>query len=153
MAANLTYYINEGVLAGTVGRSTLHLIALSGGAAGSTRNPTAPAMNNPYMTGLVTTGSSGAANHVHGGPIPPGRYTIERPSQHPHLGLSARLVNPPGRAGGRDGFYIHGRGPHGSDGCIVPTDRNQFQQLMTALQQSNGGVLIVQETMDGSRFA
>jgi hypothetical protein len=31
---------------------------------------------------------------------------------------------------GRDGFYIHGAGPHGSDGCIVPTDKGQFQVLM-----------------------
>jgi hypothetical protein len=27
---------------------------------------------------------------------------------------------------GRDGFYIHGAGPHGSDGCIVPTDTGQI---------------------------
>jgi hypothetical protein len=54
---------------------------------------------------------------------------------------------------GRDGFYIHGRGHHGSDGCIVPLDPRQFQNLMTALTQSNGGSLMVQETMSGDRFA
>jgi hypothetical protein len=33
---------------------------------------------------------------------------------------------------GRDGFYIHGRGPKGSDGCIVPME--QFGELMRALE-------------------
>jgi hypothetical protein len=54
---------------------------------------------------------------------------------------------------GRDGFFIHGRGPHGSDGCIVPLDMTQFIDLMNALTKSNGGTLVVAEAMDGSRFA
>jgi hypothetical protein len=54
---------------------------------------------------------------------------------------------------GRDGFYIHGVGPHGSDGCIVPTDKDQFQLLINLLTKSGGGNLLVVETMDLSRFA
>jgi hypothetical protein len=54
---------------------------------------------------------------------------------------------------GRDGFYIHGREPHGSDGCIVPLDKAQFTALMAALKESGGRVLYVQETSDNTRYA
>lgn len=79
--------------------------------------------------------------------------TIKKPAKHKHLGLSAELVPRRGDMMGRRGFFIHGRGPHGSDGCIVPLDASQFKQLMSALTSSNGGSLMVAERMDGSRFA
>lgn len=105
-----------------------------------------------YSTGVKT--KEGKV-HEHGGPIPTGRYRILPPSRHPHLGLSCRLdpydAEQTRHMAGRDGFYIHGRGPHGSDGCIVPLE--DFQALMTALEKDRGGVLFVLETMDGSRFA
>jgi hypothetical protein len=153
MSANLTYYIFEGTLTGQVGGKFFHIEALSGGAGGSTNNKPSDAVNNPYMEGLKTVGSNSAVGHRHGGPIPPGRYTIVKPSHHPHLGLSAQLTHPRWRPMGRDGFYIHGRGPHGSDGCIVPLNHARFVDLMDALTKSGGGVLAVQETMDGVRFA
>lgn len=152
MPANLTYYIFEGVLAGTVEGRMFNLSALSGGGGGSTQHRPTYAANNPYMEAFKTVAKAGKG-HVHGGPIPPGKYTIKKPSHHRHLGLSAELVHPHFKPMGRDGFYIHGRGHHGSDGCIVPLDPNQFQNLMTALTHSNGGSLIVQETMSGDRFA
>lgn len=153
MAADLTYYIFEGVLAGTVGPKMFHMEALSGGGGGSTLGKTSDAVNNPYSEGLKTAGKGSAKGHVHGGPIPPGKYTIQAPAQHPHLGLSAQLVHPHWKPFGRDGFYIHGRGPHGSDGCIVPLNKIQFQELMAALTASNGGTLFVQEAMEDIRFA
>src|SRR5438876_1205541 len=76
-----------------------------------------------------------------------------RSAHHPHLGLSAKLTHIRWKPVGRDGFYIHGRGPHGSDGCIVPVNSVDFNNLMSALIQSNGGLLFVQETLDGARFA
>ncbi len=151
--ASLTYTITEGVLVGVAGRRMFHIIAVSGGGGGSTRNTPTAAANNPYMEGLRTTGQAHSRDHVHGGPIPPGRYLIRTPSNHPHLGLSARLDHPHFRPMGRDGFYIHGRGPHGSDGCIVPLDKAQFTALMAALKESGGGVLYVQETSDDTRYA
>jgi hypothetical protein len=152
MSADLTYYISEGLLTGIVNRRALHIIALSGGGGGSTLHKTVMSMNNPYMEGLKTVGSG--KTHVHGGPLPPGKYTIEKPAKHHHLGLSARLDPSGGNSPmGRDGFYIHGAGPHGSDGCIVPTDKGQFQVLMGLLTKSGGGNLLVVETMDLSRFA
>lgn len=151
--ADLTYYIFEGVLTGFVGSRMFHMSALSGGAGGTTKGTTSTGVNNPYEEGLKTTGPVKTAGHVHGGPIPPGTYIIQKPAQHSHLGLSARLDHRHWRPMGRDGFYIHGRGPHGSDGCIVPLLQPQFTALMDALTRSNGGVLVVAETMDGSRFA
>jgi hypothetical protein len=98
--------------------------ALSGGVCCSSTNSPAATVNNPYMTVVKTTGSG--SRHVHGGPIPPGSYKICEPAQHPHLGLSARLDPEHPKMCVRGGFFIHGRGPHGSDGCIVPTDREKF---------------------------
>jgi len=149
-AARLSYYIFEGVLIGTAGGKPFHLFALSGGGGGSTRQPPSSSTNNPYMTGLKTAGRG--AKHSHGGPLPVGWYSIRKPAKHPHLGRAARLV--PGSAGqmlGRDGFFIHARGPHGSDGCIVPL--SGFKELMDALEKSNGGTLRVEEGMGGTRFA
>ena len=153
MSANLTYSISEGVLTGTANGKGIHLSALSGGGGGSTSHGGNSDTNNPYSTGVKTEGSGKA--HQHGGPIPTGRYRILPPSRHPHLGLSCRL-DPYDAAqtrhmAGRDGFYIHGRGPHGSDGCIVPLA--DFQALMTALEKDRGGTLFVLEAMDGSMFA
>jgi hypothetical protein len=125
--------------------------ALSGGGGGTTRGGESQAVNNPYMEGLKSTAAG--RGHVHGGPIPPGTYHIHKPTHRPHLGLSARLEHPHWSPFGRDGFYIHGRGLHGSDGCIVPLDKGQFESLMAALTKSNGGTLHAQEAMDSIRFA
>jgi len=152
MEANLANYIFEGVLAGTVDGRMFNMPALSGGGGGSTQHRPTFAANNPYMEAFKTVAKAGKG-HVHGGPIPPGKYTIKKPGHDKHLGLSAELVHPHWKPMGRDGFFIHGRGPHGSDGCIVPVNAHQFQKLMTALTLSNGGTLIVQETMSGDRFA
>ena len=147
----LTYYIFEGVLIGRSGGTTFHLLALSGGGGGSTAKPQDFGGGfYPYLTGKKTTGTG--VSHVHGGPIPPGRYIIHPPSQNPHLGLSA-FLEPYGNGQmmDRSGFYIHGRGPHGSDGCIVPLEN--FKPLMDAIAKDGGGTLFVQEAMGGARFA
>lgn len=158
MSAQLTYYIFEGVLVGFAGGKTFHIMALSGGRGGTTiKGVETFAVNNPYMTGLETTYRvvSGKLVHgkadVHGGPIPTGRYHIDAPAHHPHLGLAARLTAS-GR-GGRGGFFIHGRGPHGSDGCIVPLNKSQFNGLMAALKKDSGGTLYVEQAMGNSGFA
>jgi len=153
MSATLTYYIFEGLLTGLANGHVYNLEALSGGGGGSTAHPGNADTNNPYSQGVKTTGEGKA--HRHGGPIPMGRYRIEPPAQNRHLGRSCRL-DPFDRVQdkqmfGRDGFFIHGRGPHGSDGCIVPLE--SFGQLMDDLATDRGGVLYVYEAMDGGRFA
>ena len=147
--AQLTYYIFEGILIGSAGGKHFHISALSGGAGGSTKLQPAASVNNPYSTALKTAKSP----HKHGGPLPIGKYRIEPPGRHPHLGLSAQLTQVSGSTYGRGGFFIHGRGPHGSDGCIVPMHNSEFQGLMTALSNSRGGTLYVLETIGRERFA
>jgi Protein of unknown function (DUF2778) len=151
--ANLTYYIFEGVLVGTVGGEQIHILALSGGGGATRRKegPTDPnAVNNPYRTGQVKVGNA------RGGPIPLGRYDIRKPAPW-HKGWAARLdpVDPRGflAATGRGGFLIHGRGPLGSDGCIVPLVPSQFQALMHGLEKDDGGALTVLESFGDARFA
>lgn len=62
-----------------------------------------------------------ASEPVRGGPLPPGRYRLCPPARHPRLGLACFLDPDPANAmRGRDDFWIHGPGPRGSDGCIVP---------------------------------
>ena len=150
MPANLTYYITEGVLAGTANGHMIHISAVSGGGGGSRRNPPSSDMNNPRSQSLKEVDG---AHHVHGGPIPAGRYRVFTPSHHRILGLSARL-DPyddaqASRMYGRDAFYIHGRGPHGSDGCIVLMEH--FADTMAALTRDRGGELNVLEAMGGAR--
>jgi hypothetical protein len=62
-----------------------------------------------------------AKGQVRGGPLPPGRYLVHPPIRHPRLGPACFLEPLPGNdMHGRDDFWIHGPGPRGSDGCIVP---------------------------------
>ena len=152
MPANLTYYILEGVLTGTANGHMIHVVAVSGGGGGSKVHGGNSDTNNPYSQGLEEVDGK---NHVHGGPIPAGRYKVLAPRHNHKLGLSAQLdpyddaqVK---RMYGRDGFFIHGRGPHGSDGCIVPME--QFGELMAALTKDRGGVLYVFEAMGDAAFA
>lgn len=151
MNADLTYFIQEGVLVGKVGERPFHILAVSGGGGGSTVNRPAASMNNPYMEAFKSVHGPKHSAHVHGGPIPPGRYRIQPPGPF-HHGIAAQLVLERGGSTHRSGFYIHGRGPHGSDGCIVPLDPKQFRQLMAALKTSRGGKLSVIETMGEARF-
>ena len=153
MNAELSYFIQEGVLVGKVGERPFHILALSGGGGGSTQSRPAASTNNPYMETFKTVEGRKNMPHAHGGPIPPGRYRIQGPTHNSHLGLSAQLVLERGGSTHRSGFYIHGRGPHGSDGCIVPLDSKQFQQLMAALKATGGGTLQVAETMGDTRYA
>lgn len=125
-------------------------------------------VDNAFATGRKLNESTKAR----GGPIPIGPYTIAKPEEHPHLGLAAKLTpySPKAHRSSLDrgGFYIHGRGRKGSDGCIVSTfvlddsytlkqDKTdysvRFHQFMDALSCDHGGKLTVLETMDGDRFA
>jgi hypothetical protein len=81
---------------------------------------------------------------IRGGPLPTGFYRVHRPAAHGSLGNAAYLeqtltsllyVKHSASAGvaatERGGFFIHARGPKGSDGCIVPMEK--FDHLMTLL--------------------
>ena len=42
----------------------------------------------------------------------------------------------------RDGFFIHGRGPHGSDGCIVPKSNTKRLRLNQAIKGASSIVTL-----------
>jgi len=140
--ARLVYSLWDGMLVGTVGGRPLSMRALSGGGGGSTRKATDPfAVNNPVTTDQAAQRSKG----IRGGPIPPGEYTILVPAKSPAGHVIAALI--PRYKTERSGFQIHGRGPLGSDGCIVPLEAAQFSDLIARLTRDSGGILTV---IDGS---
>ena len=147
--AQLTYYIFEGLLGGFIGSDQIQLTAWSGGAGGSTKHRPNESANNPYMYALKEVDNKKKRYHVHGGPIPPGAYQIYPPSHHGKLGLSAWLRPLQPLPHHRKGFFIHAQGPHGSDGCIVPS-KEVFPDLMEKLKASKGGRLQVYQSMDGA---
>lgn len=138
----LTYDIAQENLRGEVGGTTINLRAVSGGGRGSTVNPS----GTPGQVGVASWDTKRKAKgKSRGGPLPPGMYIVQKPAKHPHLGRSAFLVqtltailhvDPVSAAlsvTDRSGFFIHGRGKLGSDGCIVPIQG--FDRLMTLLDK------------------
>ena len=65
MSAELTYFIQEGVLVGKVGERPFHILALSGGGGGSTKSSPAASTNNPYMEGFRTVAQTKHRPHAH----------------------------------------------------------------------------------------
>jgi len=153
MATELTYYIREGLLVGYAGGGFIHVLAGAGGGAGSKVRRASWTANNPYATGVKTSGKAHSKSHKHGGPLPLGKYKIHPSTQHKRLGRSC-FLEPDSRnyMGNRSDFFIHGRGRHGSDGCIVPFEKLGF--LLDQIDKDKGGTLHVVETMDQDvRFA
>lgn len=122
---DLVYNIVEQTLQGRIDGVAITAQAVSGGRAGS-KTPGVVNFflaNNPYMTRVKEHGAQA------GGPIAIARYAIHTHKTTPNW---LRLIPVAGygeRLHGRDGFAIHGRGPIGSQGCIVPTDFNVVEQL------------------------
>lgn len=159
--AALAYYILERRLEGWAGGIYFQIAAGSGGAAQTGANWTA---NNPYAAGIKTVAKSARRAHVHGGPIPPGAYTIYSPKQTVELPgcksfVSRRTIkraaflkpSPTTQMFCRNSFYIHA-GFH-TDGCIAVPNHADFDRLMDALDRDEGGKLRVEETIEGYRFA
>lgn len=124
---DLVYNILEEHLSGSIGEVKISAYAVSGGRAGSkTPGAVNPLLaNNPYATRVKKKGDKKDAPP--GGPIVLGTYTLKT---HEKKADMIRLI--PGVGSdmhGRSGFLIHGRGPRGSDGCIVPTDFHVVQLL------------------------
>jgi len=141
--ASLKYSLFNGVLEGKAGGHDIRVNAWSGEGGGSTKEKPKEFGHGVFGILETTVKTKGKGkSHQHGGPLPVGKYKIVAPKRHPHLGLAARLDPMPGNLMlGRDGFYIHGRGKHGSDGCIVP--ETDFQKIMKAITTSGGGTLEV----------
>lgn len=93
----------------------------------------------------------GLLREVAGGPLPPGKYKMVHLKSHKTFGeciyLKPVLIEEmiPGITTfkKRNGFFIHGRGDRGSDGCIVPYDPSQRKQLNKAVEASLADIELV----------
>jgi hypothetical protein len=122
---DLTYNIVEERLTGVIDGVAITAHAGSGGRAGSKAKDAVNIFlaNNPYATGVKKRGDRA------GGPLPLARYVLRTHEAKNNWIRLLPIEADKSRLGDRDGFAIHGRGPRGSDGCIVPTDFSVVQLL------------------------
>jgi hypothetical protein len=165
--AQLEYDAARELLSGTVGQArAFHVIAYSGGSRGHKPrvDPKKAAAYLHHQAGtltgrLATTRQVNATDGKYvqrGGTLPPGHYTCHYVANHPTFGECIRLLRtadaveirspfsphpiPHGR--GND-FFIHGSGPKGSDGCIVPANNDERLRLNHALKTFQGEVVLL----------
>jgi hypothetical protein len=148
MVYQLSYSIARELLEGSIGTEKFALRAWAGGARGQTGSGAEHSYSS-YDVFRQTRHSKG----IHGRPLPPGLYICRYINQHPHFAECIFLEQTPTalfqidmnanvRFYDRSGFYIHGRGPHGSDGCIVPENNAERLRLNKAVKNASGGVLL-----------
>lgn len=126
----------------------IHMRAVSGGRAGSTRPRPDPTLANKVgATWIAARHGPQDARHTEGGPIPMGRYWLLHPREHRLIGGQYHPTWIPIRprhhlAFGRGPFFIHGPGPHGSDGCIVVSrdDLDLLRSIVEVAAISGDGV-------------
>lgn len=164
--AQLTYDAAREHLSGTVGdEPPFHLLAYSGGSrghkAGVTLHEAKIYLHNAAGTlksRLATTKEikDRQGNYKQrGGTIPPGHYLCLYLTNHSSFHECIQLV------AGRDahaihssfssipipldrrGFFIHGSGAKGSDGCIVPANEAERHRLNKAVRDFPGNVVLV----------
>jgi hypothetical protein len=135
--ADLTYNVVEMALTGSIDGHKIEATAFSGGRAGSTHPQFVHPIlaNNPFLTSVkkVTKGDK-----TIGGTLPLGIYELKT-----HENKKQKFIRLNPVAGtplhGRGGFLIHGRGPRGSDGCIVPEDFHAVLSIYTLVQTRERG--------------
>jgi hypothetical protein len=142
----LIYDIFAERLYGVVGCQQFSMYAVSGGGRGR-RNGL---VDVSFKSRLSTTEEG---INQRGGPLPSGEYECEYLANHPpfHECIHLRLLTSVDRltltkVGGHralNSFYIHSRGPKGSDGCIVPFNDVDRHRLNRAIKDNPGTHLTV----------
>jgi hypothetical protein len=134
----LVYLIADERLYGKVNQKHFDMKAYSGGGRGSTQGR--DEHSEASFDYRIRKISEEAGER--GGPIPPGIYMVQRSEKNPTLGEANKLVSAtahwttPGRGYSfPGGFYIHGRGRYGSDGCIVPDQPSQRRALVNEIDK------------------
>jgi hypothetical protein len=163
--AQLAYDAAQELLTGAVGTELrFHMIAYSGGSRGHKANvmPTAAAQYLHNEAGtlssrLATTQTKHSHGHYtqRGGTIPPGHYTCHYVAHHPSFGECIRLLRTSDALaihspfsphaiphGGGNDFFVHGSGPKGSDGCLVPANDIERRRLNRAVSLFQGKVVL-----------
>jgi hypothetical protein len=164
IVANLEYNAARERLTGSVGDQPFNVIAYSGGSRGHKPNVAVPlagkylyANADSLFSRLATTKTIEKADGSfvqRGGTLPPGHYRCHFVEAHPVFGDCIQLVqtrdalaihspfSPYPIPHGRAGFFIHGAGPKGSDGCIVPANEYDRQKLNAAVRDFTGTVVL-----------
>lgn len=147
MSSNiLTYSIAQETLQGSIGQESFYMRAWSGGGRGRTGS----GAEHSYDSYDVFRKEKG---NVRGGPLPPGlyicRFQLHHPKFHRCIYLEPTITamfqvdsQAHVHVYDRDGFYIHGRGPVGSMGCIVPENEADRQRLNEAVKNATTTVLL-----------
>jgi hypothetical protein len=167
--ATLTYNAAAELLTGTIGTANFHEVAFSGGSRG--HKTTAPDKARRYLHKSNLNDSLGRlattpevyvkktdTYQQRGGTIPPGHYRCIYVGNHPTFhecifldpAADAHAIRSPFArhpiAHHRGGFYIHGQGPKGSDGCIVLANEQRRKALNHAVRDFihhfHGGVIL-----------
>jgi hypothetical protein len=149
--AHFTFDAPSERLTGMIGTDHFHLHAVSGGG----RGRTVGVASDTVESHLATTQLIKHGPRAHrGGTLPPGTYRCQYLANHHHFHECVRLHALPSATAihspfatmpivhGRGGFYIHGRGRHGSDGCIVPLLHGERVRLNHAIRDYAGPVLL-----------
>lgn len=157
----LRYSIADEMLYGTVGGESISTKAFSGGGRGS--NAGAERTDLAHWSTRKK-----APEHFdiekRGGPLPVGLYAATYIGKYKKFGECARLnqtltsllqEDPTAPLGvkvtDRDGFLIHGEGPKGSDGCIVPANKEALKSILGAIKREGCPVLLEVHS-EGMRF-
>ncbi|ORE88027.1 hypothetical protein ATO4_24756 [Aurantimonas sp. 22II-16-19i] len=123
---DLVYNVCSSSLTGSIDGVNIVATAVSGGRAGSKLDDVVQDFiaNNPFTTGIKLK------NGGVGGVLPLTEYRMRTHEDREKRPNWIRLIPiRPDEMRGRDGMAIHGSGPRGSDGCIVPTDFNIVKEL------------------------
>ncbi len=140
----LQYSIMDECLYGSIGEVNFSMRAYSGGGRGSTKGVERHDLRH-WDSSKKAPSAYDESNR--GGPLPIGMYLASYIGKYKHFGECARLdqtissllqrdyFSPIGvKVTDRDGFLIHGEGPKGSDGCIVPASKTALRQLLKTIR-------------------
>src|SRR5450631_486072 len=163
--ATLTYNAAAELLSGRIGSAMFYELACSGGSRGHKLTSAKKAERYLYESHLnESLGRLATTPEVYkkktdtyrqrGGTIPPGHYRCMFVQNHPAFGecifldpaADAHAINSPFArhpiVHHRGGFYIHGHGPKGSDGCLVLASETRRKSLNQAVRGFDGRVIL-----------
>ena len=161
--ALLEYNAARELLMGTIGSSHFNLVAYSGGSRGHKTDVGAGkaarylhSRANSLFSHLATTRTIEKHGTFiqRGGTLPPGHYICQYHADHPTFKECIQLAQTSDALAihspfasmpiphGRGGFFIHGSGPKGSDGCIVPANNSERLRLNKAVKEFDGKVVL-----------
>lgn len=155
-AFDFVYYVWSEILVGSLSGQSFCIHAVSGGGRGRTEGQAERsfASFSPHRGTDRATGTRG-------GPLPPGLWRVERPSQYAgKMGKPAARLIPESsqvsdyatREYNDVPFLIHGRGEQGSDGCLV-IEKPERKLLLDAVEKAGGATILVSlNTRPGDLF-